>query len=112
MGVRERKIEKYLDMLVTGKGGITRKWISPGHDGVPDRIVIMPMKVKDVIERLSKMHPDEIVADFHLVEVKTNDGKLSAVQARECQRLLDVGAKTAIVYGETGVECWVRERLK
>ncbi len=39
MGVIENKVEKYLDDGVKQLGGITRKWGSPGVDGVPDRIV-------------------------------------------------------------------------
>jgi len=38
MGVRENKVEKYLDKEVSKIGGITRKWVCPGRDGVPDRI--------------------------------------------------------------------------
>ena len=41
MGVRENKVEKYLDAEVNRLGGITRKWVSPGRDGVPDRIIIL-----------------------------------------------------------------------
>lgn len=91
MGVRENKVETYLDKSVKRAGGITRKWTCPSHNGVPDRIVIL----KGVV---------------WFVEVKTNDGKLSEVQKREHIRLKDVGAKVVTLYGRAGVDEFM-ERL-
>lgn len=90
MGVRENKVEKYLDTEVKKNGGITRKWESPGRDGVPDRIVIRKGNV-------------------WFIEVKTIDGKLSKNQEREHKRLLKAGAEVFTVYGEQGVDAWIRE---
>tara|TARA_R110000737_G_scaffold230712_2_gene244219 strand:- start:3125 stop:3508 length:384 start_codon:yes stop_codon:yes gene_type:complete len=92
MGVRENKVEKYLDKEVQKLGGITRKWVSPGRDGVPDRIVIIKGKV-------------------FFVEVKTTDGKLSDVQCRECNRLDKAGADVTVVYGDDGVD-WFIARVR
>lgn len=39
----ERQIEAKLIKAVKAKGGICPKWVSPGFDGVPDRIVFLPM---------------------------------------------------------------------
>ena len=85
MGVRENKVEKYLDKEVTKLGGLTRKWVSPGRDGVPDRIVI-------------------IRGDVWFIEVKTQDGKLSVRQEREHTSLKEAGAQVHTVYGEPGVD--------
>jgi len=41
MGTRENKIETYLRDQIKSLGGDTRKWVSPGRDGVPDQIVIL-----------------------------------------------------------------------
>ena len=38
----EKEIEKKLIEGIHRLGGRTYKWVSPGHNGVPDRIVIMP----------------------------------------------------------------------
>lgn len=92
MGVRENRVEKYLDIRVTDLGGITRKWVSPGRDGVPDRIVIYNGRVI-------------------FVEVKTSDGDLSHPQAREHKRLVEAGACVDTVYGAVGVDAWIREVL-
>lgn len=85
MGVRENKVERYLDERVKALGGITRKWVSPGIDGVPDRIVIVGQRV-------------------FFVEVKTDDGQLSKAQEREHKRLIKAGAMVDTVYGRTGVD--------
>lgn len=38
----ERDIEKALVRQVRQRGGIALKFVSPGYDGVPDRIVLFP----------------------------------------------------------------------
>lgn len=88
MGVRENKVEKYLDSEVVKLGGVTRKWVSPGRDGVPDRIVILNGKV-------------------WFVEVKTDDGKLTPVQEREHDRLREAGARVHTVYGQPSVDMFL-----
>lgn len=92
MGVRENKVETYLDDEVTKIGGITRKWVCPGHDGVPDRIVFYKGRV-------------------YFVEVKTVDGVLSVAQRREHNRLRDVGAIIYTVHGELDVVIWIAKVL-
>lgn len=90
MGVRENKVERYLDKEVRALGGITRKWVCPGVDGVPDRIVI---------------HRGRVM----FVEVKTVGGTLSPAQSREQRRLLSHGAWVTTVYGEDGVDRFIKE---
>lgn len=85
MGVRENKVERYLRDRFRKAGGGTRKWVSPGRDGVPDQIAVL--------------HGTVI-----MVEVKTVDGKLSSVQTREQRRLRDLGLIVTTVYGERGVD--------
>ena len=40
--MRERAVEAALVKAVKARGGICPKWVSPGLDGVPDRIVLLP----------------------------------------------------------------------
>lgn len=40
--MREKEIEKKLSQTVKQAGGICPKFISPGFDGMPDRIVLLP----------------------------------------------------------------------
>ena len=89
MGVRENKIERYLDSEVMKLGGITRKWVSLGVNGVLDRIVI-------------------INGSIWFVEVKTVDGRLSSWQEREIQRLKDHGVDARAVFGQEGVDEFIR----
>lgn len=40
--MREKFVEQELVKAVRVRGGICPKWVSPGLDGVPDRIVMLP----------------------------------------------------------------------
>ena len=40
--MREKEIEKGLVAEVKKKGGICPKFVSPGFDGMPDRIILLP----------------------------------------------------------------------
>ncbi|MCF0134191.1 MAG: VRR-NUC domain-containing protein [Blautia sp.] len=40
--MRERDIERKLVNAVKAAGGICPKWVSPGFDGMPDRIILIP----------------------------------------------------------------------
>jgi len=85
MGTRENKVETYFKDQVKALGGMTRKWVSPGVDGVPDQIAI-------------------IKGSVFFPEVKTSDGKLSTAQVREHGRLRKNGAMVCTVYGHKGVD--------
>lgn len=40
--LREKEIEDYLRIRIKKLGGIAYKFTSPGNDGVPDRIILLP----------------------------------------------------------------------
>lgn len=40
--MREKTIEQKLAAAVRAKGGIAPKFVSPGFDGMPDRLVLLP----------------------------------------------------------------------
>ena len=40
--MKEATIERKLVSAAKVRGGICPKWVSPGYDGVPDRIVLLP----------------------------------------------------------------------
>ena len=40
--MRERQIEQKLVKAVKAVGGIAPKFVSPGYDGMPDRLVLLP----------------------------------------------------------------------
>lgn len=68
--MREKSIERKLVEAVKRRGGICPKWVAPGFDGVPDRLVFLPGK------------------KFGLVEVKAPEEKPRALQLSR-HRLLD-----------------------
>ncbi len=48
--MREQNIEKYLTNEMKKIGGKSYKWVSPGNNGVPDRIVIFPNGIIKFVE--------------------------------------------------------------
>jgi hypothetical protein len=90
MGTRENKVETYLRDEIKKLNGDTRKWISPGRDGVPDQICFLPHSI-------------------FFVEVKTMDGKFQPGQEREHGRLRDLGAHVCTVWGHKGVDALVND---
>lgn len=81
----ERDIERILVTEVKKLGGRAYKWVSPGNDGVPDRIVIFPGRPPI------------------FVELKTERGRLSSLQRVQCKRLKDLGQDVRVIYGIDGL---------
>ena len=48
--MREKVIEQKLVAEVKKRGGICPKWVSPGFDGMPDRIVLLPGRHFGLVE--------------------------------------------------------------
>lgn len=82
--VREKDIESWLKTKIEAKGGLFFKFISPGQDGVPDRIAIMPD------------------GRMIFVELKTETGVLSAQQIYQIVRLRRLGQQVCVVFGLKG----------
>lgn len=89
--MRERDIERILTQEVKRLGGRAYKWVSPGNDGVPDRIVIFPGRSPI------------------FVELKTEEGKLTALQSAQLKRLRELGQQTAVVRGIDGLSWFFRD---
>jgi hypothetical protein len=89
--MKEPAVELHLRKEIERLGGVCRKWVSPGHVGVPDRICFLPG------------------AMVVFVEVKTDTGKLSVRQEREIATLRALNADVKVVYGIEGVDCLIRE---
>lgn len=81
--MRENVIERQLARAVKKMGGMAVKFVSPGLDGVPDRIVLLP---------------DKRVA---FVELKAPGKKLRALQEKRKRQLEALGF---LVYVIDGVE--------
>lgn len=48
--MREKVIEQKLVSEVKCRGGICPKWVSPGFDGMPDRLVFLPGRHFGMVE--------------------------------------------------------------
>lgn len=77
----EKEIEATLRDAVKREGGVAYKFTSPGNIGVPDRLVV---------------YPDGVI---HFIELKTNVGKLTALQARQIERLEILKADVYVIRG-------------
>ena len=83
--MREREIERVLCNEVKKLGGKAYKWVSPGNNGVPDRIIILPNK------------------PVVFVELKTDAGKLTTLQKSQIHTLEKLGQQVQVLYGMDGV---------
>ena len=79
--MRESKIERELVERVKQAGGMAYKQVSPGNNGMPDRLVIFP---------------DQSPI---FVELKTEKGVLSRMQKRQIKRLVDLGQDVDVICG-------------
>lgn len=79
----ESQIEKWLGKQLRMMGCLYYKFVSPGTDGVPDRIIITP---------------DGAIV---FVELKTTDGKLSRMQQYQIGR---IRKHNCIVWVSHGIE--------
>lgn len=91
--MRERDIEKKLLNAVRKMGGEAFKWVSPGNDGVPDRIVMLPG------------------GRLIFVELKADRGRLSPVQKIQIRRIQKLGQDVEVVQGMDGLEEFL-ERIR
>lgn len=89
--MRERDIEKRLVREVRKMGGEAYKWTSPGNDGVPDRIVMLPG------------------GRLIFVELKADRGQLSPIQKVQIRRIEKLGQEVIIVRGMDGLEEFLHE---
>ena len=87
----ESELEKILVNEVRKEGGRAYKWVSPGNDGVPDRIVFFPG------------------GEVYFVELKTEKGRVSAQQKIQMRRLEDLGQDATVVRGIEGLIDFFRD---
>lgn len=79
--MRERDIEKWLRRQVENLGGLAFKFTSPGNDGVPDRLAVLPGGL------------------IYFIELKTDRGRLSPLQVWQQDRLRQLGVNAAVIRG-------------
>ena len=77
--MREKEIEQKLVKRVNKVGGIALKFVSPGHAGVPDRLVLLPN------------------GRMGFVEVKAPDKQPRPLQAASHRKLRALGFKVYVL---------------
>lgn len=89
--MQEKGIEAGLRRKVEKHGGLCLKFTSPGHDGVPDRLII--------------------TGDGRVifVELKQATGRLSPIQKYMIDRMRKHGADVRVAYGVKGVNELIEE---
>lgn len=91
--MREKEVERILVNGIRRLGGTAYKFVSPGNDGVPDRLVVMPG------------------GKVCFVELKQESGKLSGLQRIQIGKLQDKGQNVAVLYGEKEVRVFLLQMV-
>ena len=79
--MREKQIEHSLVMVVKAAGGMCPKLVSPGTDGMPDRMILLPK------------------GRIGFVEVKAPGKKPRPLQERRHKQMRELGFKVFILDG-------------
>ena len=87
----EKRVESILVAGIKKLGGKAYKFTSPGNAGVPDRLVVLPG------------------GKIHFVELKTESGKLSPLQANTCLQLSRLGCEVHVLYGAQEVRDFLHD---
>lgn len=90
--MRERDIERILKDEVRKLGGRAYKWVSPGNNGVPDRIVVFPGRPPV------------------FAELKAENGELTALQRVQIKRLRELGQDVAVIRGIDGLSQFFQDQ--
>lgn len=77
--MRERDIERKFVAEIKKNEGLAPKFISPGLNGMPDRLVLLPKGI------------------MAFVEVKCEGGKLSPIQIKRKSQLESLGFKVYVI---------------
>lgn len=99
----ETDVEKYLNTEVESLGGFTRKFTSPAHASVPDRICFLPS------------------GEIWFIEVKAPKKKPTTGQWREIFRIRIIGGRAGYLSSEREVDqflavpnrdVWMEEHIR
>ncbi len=82
----EKDVERYLAEAAEKAGGKALKFVSPGHAGVPDRLVLLPLGV------------------IFFAEVKAPGKRMRALQVKTAERIEALGFPVACVDSKQDVD--------
>ncbi len=87
----EKTIEARLGKRLKGAGWLYFKFVSPGNNGVPDRLAVAPD------------------GRVYFIELKTDTGVLSPMQTQQIERLRAHGATVRVIRGSDGADAFLLE---
>lgn len=87
----EKYIEQQLCKKIKTMGGIAAKFVSPGFDGVPDRLILLPSR------------------RVFFAETKAPGKKLRKLQERRKRQLESLGFKVFVIDSLEGIEEMIKE---
>ena len=87
----EKQIEQKLVKAVKAKGGLAPKFVSPGFDGVPDRIVLLPR------------------GRIAFIELKAKGRKMRPLQVRRKRQLESLGFSVYCIDSPEQIEPLLRK---
>ena len=90
--MREKTVEAKLVAAVKGMGGLAPKFTSPGYDGMPDRLVLLPNGI------------------LAFVELKAPGKKLRPLQVRRKAQLEGLGFSVYCIDRPEQIEAALHER--
>lgn len=88
--ISEKQIEERLRTSVAGLGGKAYKFVSPGNDGVPDRLVVMPG------------------GRVYFVELKCTGEKPTKLQEMRIRELRERDCTVFVIDSYDGVDTFIR----
>jgi len=95
MLIVEKDIERYLKRKVKSSGGMCLKFPTIHTEGIPDRLVLLP------------------VGEVAFVELKRPEGgRLSEIQKIQISRLRKIGIKVYVIKDKAGVDWLIRKMTK
>ena len=84
--IREKEIEKTLISRVRKSGGLCLKFVSPGWDGAPDRLCLLPG------------------GRLFFTELKRPGGKMRPLQERRRKQLEELGFEVVLIDSKDGAK--------
>lgn len=90
----EKEVEAMLRKRVNNMGGLFYKFVSPGNNGVPDRIAVLPG------------------GRIWFIELKNDTGKPAKLQEWVIKQLRMRGANAIVISGKKEALAWCEARLR
>lgn len=87
--IRESLVEKHLVTLCKAAGCLTYKFTSPGHAGVPDRLVITPTGETVYVELKQAGKKPTLLQNYHIKRLRERGCRVFVAAGKaECETVM------------------------